>query len=377
MPATTMPATTTPATTMPAAVYHGPRDVRIEQRPAPVAGPGELLLRVATVGVCGSDAGEWDHGPVQHPVAARHPSSGHLGPIVPGHEFSGTVVAVGEGVDRAWLDRPVASCGSVACGECDECRGGASNRCRRYVGVGLHRDGALAGFVAVPVEACVATDGLGISLDEAALCQPMAIAVHCVARAGDVDGQLVAVLGVGGIGAFLVFALVAAGARVVAVDLDDERLGIAAELGAERTLRVAGDAGDADRIREALGGESPRVVFEVSGAAGGLATALAVLPIGGRIVAVGIHRAPVAIDLGALTVREQTVIGTNAQVRETDFPRAVELIARRPGGWSRIAPRVIPLADVVDGALRPLASGTAPAIKVLIDPWAVQARPIA
>lgn len=365
-----------PPATMPAAVYHGPRDVRIEQRAVPVVRPGELLLRVATVGVCGSDAGEWDHGPVQHPVVARHPSSGHLGPIVPGHEFSGTVVEVGDGVDASWTGRRVASCGSVACGACDACVDGASNRCRRYVGVGLHRDGALAGFVSVPPEACAVIDDLGISLDEAALCQPMAIAVHCVSRAGDVAGRLVAVLGVGGIGAFLAFALVEAGARVIAVDLDRERLEIAHDLGAHQVLRVDGDADDADRIREAVGDEALAVVFEVSGSAGGLATAIGVSSVGTRIVAVGIQRGPVLVDLGALTVREQTIIGTNAQVRETDFPRAVELIARRPGGWARIAPTVIPLADVVEGALLPMASGRAPAIKVLIDPWAVGPRPI-
>ena len=362
---------------MRAAVYFGPKDVRIESRPVPSAAPGELLLRVATVGVCGSDAGEWDHGPVQHPVANRHPASGHLGPIIPGHEFSGTVMAVGEGVDVAWEGQRVASCGSVACGECDPCRESASNRCRQYVGVGLHRDGALAGFVSVPVEACVSIEGLGISLDEAALCQPMAIAVHCVARAGDVVGRTVAVLGIGGIGAFLVFALVEAGARVIAIDLDVERLEIAADLGAHQVLKVLGDSSDPDRVRDAVGDDQLAVIFEVSGSAGALATALAVAPVGGRIVAVGIQRAPVTIDLGAFTVREQTIIGTNAQVRETDFPKAVELIARRPGGWSRLAPTVIPLAHVVEGALRPLAEGTAPAIKALIDPWSAQVRPIA
>ena len=361
---------------MPAAVYHGPRDVRIEERAVPDVRPGELLLRVATVGVCGSDAGEWDHGPVQHPVAVRHPSSGHLGPIVPGHEFSGTVVAVGRGADASWIGSAVASCGSVACGSCEPCRRGESNRCRRYVGVGLHRDGGLAGYVSVPPEACVAIDGLGISLDEAALCQPMAIAVHCVSRAGDVRGQRVAVLGVGGIGAFLTFALVEAGARVIAVDLDPGRLEIASDLGADRVLRVQGDADDAGLIAEAIGDDELRVVFEVSGTAGALATAIGISPVGTRIVAVGIQRAPVSIDLGALTVREQSIIGTNAQVRETDFPAAVALIARRPGGWSGIAPTVIPLADVVDGALRPMAEGRAAAIKLLIDPWADAPRPI-
>lgn len=363
--------------TMTAAVFHGRGDIRIEQRERPRPRPGELLLRVGTVGVCGTDVGEWAHGPIQHPVSSRHGSSGHLGPVIPGHEFSGTVVGVGEGVDPAWIGRRVASCGADACGACSSCLRGESNRCSRYVGVGLHRDGALAGFVTTPVASCVRVDDLGLGLDEAALCQPMAIALHCVSRAGSVEGELVVVLGVGGIGEFLVVALVESGAEVVAVDVDAGRLDLARELGAHRVLQVAGDDSDAEVVRAELDDDGRRpIVLEVSGTAGGLRTALAVAPVGGRIVAVGIQGAPRSIDLGALTVKEQSLIGTNALVREVDFPRAVEIVARRSGTWGSIAPRVLPLAELVDGALRPMSEGRAPAIKTLIDPWIDQARPM-
>lgn len=361
---------------MPAAVYYGTRDLRIEERAVPVPAAGELLLRVGSVGVCGTDSGEWDHGPVQIPLATRHPASGHLGPMAIGHEFSGTVVAVGEGVDPAWMGQRVASCGAAPCGECAACLRGESNLCRRYAGVGLHREGALAGYVATPVASSVSIEGLGISLDEAALCQPMGIAVHNVRRAGDVAGQLVIVLGAGGIGAFLVFALKAAGATVIAADLSAERLGIAGEMGADELVRTHGDAGDAELLGAAVGARELRVVFEVSGTAGGLATSLAVAPAGARIVAVGIQRRPAEIDLGRMTIAEKSIIGTNALVREVDFPAAVELIASRPGGWSRIAPEVLPLAELVEGALRPMSEGRPPAIKTLIDPWGDARRAI-
>lgn len=361
---------------MPAVVYHGRRDLRVEERPIPEARPGDLLVRVGTAGVCGSDSGEWAYGPHQHPFDAPHHASGHCGPIIPGHEFAGTVVAVGEGVDAAWIGKRVASCGSVACGECPACLRGSSNMCVRYVGVGLHRDGALAGFVSTPVESCVAIDGLGISIDEAALCQPMAIAVHCVRRAGDVAGKRVVVQGVGGIGAFLTFALVQAGARVLAVDFDAERLDIATELGADVAVRIEGGPDDLDRIFAALGDEELRVLFEVSGSAAGMRTALEITPKGADIVVVGMQKGALEIDFRPLTLMEKTLIGTNAQAREIDFPRAVELIAMRPGGWTRIAPRVLPLSEVVSGALLPMSEGRAPAIKSLIDPWADEARDI-
>jgi len=362
--------------TMTAAMYHGRGDIRIEQAPVPTAGPGDLLLRVGTVGVCGTDAGEWDHGPVQIPLEHPHPASGWHGPMAIGHEFSGTVVSVGEGVDPSWIGRRVASCGAAPCGECAACERGESNLCRRYAGVGLHRPGALAGYVSTPVASCVSIEGLGISLDEAALAQPMGIAVHNVRRAGDVDGQLVLLLGAGAIGAFLIVALKAAGANVIAADVSDERLGIATEMGADEVVRVAAGPDDADTLRAAVGARDLRVVFEVSGTAGGLATALDVAPTGARIVSVGIQRRPVEIDLGQITIREKSIIGTNALVREIDFPRAVELVASRAGRWGRIAPDVLPIADVVEGALRPMSEGRAPAIKTLIDPWAVEPRPI-
>ncbi len=361
---------------MRAAVYHGRGDIRVEDVPIPEAKPGDLLLRVGTVGVCGTDASEWDHGPIQIPLEHTHPASSHLGPMAIGHEFSGTVVAIGAGVDASWIGQRVASCGSAPCGECAACLRGESNLCRRYAGVGLHRPGALAGYVSTPVGSCVSIEGLGISLDEAALAQPMGIAVHNVRRAGDVDGQLVLVLGTGAIGSFLVIALKAAGAHVIAADVSEERLDIARELGADELVRVAAAPDDADTLSTAIGARDLRVVFEVSGTAGGLATSLEIAPPGARVVAVGIQRRPVDLDLGRLTIREQSIIGTNALVRELDFPRAVELIASRRGGWARIAPDVLPIQDLVDGALRPMAEGRAPAIKLLIDPWASSPRPI-
>ncbi|MFT3873577.1 MAG: alcohol dehydrogenase catalytic domain-containing protein [Nocardioides sp.] len=361
---------------MRAAVYHGREDIRFEQVPAPRPGAGELLLEVGTAGVCGSDVGEWAHGPQQHWFDAPHPATGHQGPIIPGHEFSGTVVAVGDGVDQNWLGTRVASCGSVACGRCDACTRGQSNQCKWYAGVGLHRHGALAEYVVTPTENCLSIEGTGLSLDEAALCQPMSIAVHNVSRAGGVEGQTVVVLGVGGIGTFLVYALAESGAHVTAADIDPERLRLATELGAERTVLVSGSSEDPEVIRAALGQDDLRVVFEVSGSRGGVLNALTLAPRGCRVVLVGIQKAPVEVDLGTVTMEEKILIGTNALVREVDFPRAVELVARRAGRWALLAPRVVPLDSYVEEALRPMSMGCPKAVKTLVDPRGGAARPL-
>ena len=114
---------------MRAAVYHGARDVRVERLPRPRPGPGEVLLRVLRSGMCGTDATEWAAGPRTFPVARRHPVTGHLGPMVLGHEFVGEVVEAGDGALTP-VGAVVASGAGVSCGRCDRCRQGRTNLCR-------------------------------------------------------------------------------------------------------------------------------------------------------------------------------------------------------------------------------------------------------
>lgn len=352
--------------TMRAAVLHGRRDLRVEEVPTPSPGPGELLLEVTAVGVCGTDAAEWGNGPKLLPIEVRHPVTGHRGPLTMGHEFAGRVVAVGDGVDPAWVGRLVASCGAAPCGACALCRSGRSNVCRRYSAVGLHRPGALAAYVTAPVESCVDAGALGIDEHEAALVQPMSIAVHAARRSGVRSGDVAVVQGVGGIGAFLIHVLVDLGARVVAVDLDPARLALAAGLGAATTI-LGGTGTAADEIAASWGEELP-VFFEVTGSQRGMDLAIEIVPMGTTIVAVGIAKAPAPVDLGRVTVRELTLVGTNAMVRETDLDDAARLVAVRAGRWGDVAASPLPFERLVDGALAPIAEGRPPAVKSLVLP---------
>jgi (R,R)-butanediol dehydrogenase/meso-butanediol dehydrogenase/diacetyl reductase len=351
---------------MHAAVLHGRRDLRVEEVPTPVAGAGELLIEVTAVGVCGTDASEWAGGPKLLPVEVRHPVTGHVGPLTMGHEFAGRVVAVGPGADPSWTGRLVASCGAAPCGECDLCRGGRSNVCRRYSAVGLHRPGALARYVTAPAVSCVDAGARGLDEHEAALVQPMSIAVHSARRSGVRSGDVAVVQGVGGIGAFLIHVLTDLGARVVAVDLDPARLELARQLGAETTI-LAGTDEAAAEIEAAWGDELP-VFFEVTGSPRGMDLAIRIVPMGTTIVAVGIGKAPAPVDLGRVTVRELTLVGTNAMVRETDLDDAVRLVALRAGRWQLVAPAPLAFEDLVDGALEPIAEGRPPAVKTLVLP---------
>ena len=349
---------------MRAAVYHGSRDIRIEDLEVPDPGAG----------ICGTDASEWSHGPTMFPVSTRHPRSGHLGPMVPGHEFGGRVVARGHGVEGFPDDAVVASGAGISCGKCPACTRMLTNFCEQYFTVGLQRNGALAQYVTVPASICLPVEEHGLGDDGAALVQPMSVAHHALHQGSPQPGDTVIVVGIGGVGAFLVFAAAEMGLRVVAADLDAERLQIADALGAHRTVEVDRDEDLAMQLRAALEG-SAQVVYEVTGVDAALQAALAVVAPRGRVVAVGLGARPVPIDARSITLREVSLVGTNAHVFGADFGEAARLVGRRSGGWSDVAPVALPLDALVERGLQPMVDGRAERIKTLIDPWAMAVRP--
>jgi (R,R)-butanediol dehydrogenase/meso-butanediol dehydrogenase/diacetyl reductase len=350
---------------MRAVVLHQAGDLRIEEVSIPDPGPGELLLAVETVGICGTDASEYSHGPMQFPIDRRHPVTGHLGPLIPGHEFSGTVARLGPGVVGFSEGELVASAGSTGCGSCGFCESGRPSRCLRYWAVGLHANGALAEYCTVPAAACLSVGSVGLTADQAALAQPMSIAVHALHRGGIEGGEDVVVIGAGGIGVFVTYALASAGCKVTAVDLDRGRLDIASALGGTETL-VPGPG--FDQNLEAA------VVFEITGSRTGLSTALAALGPGGRLVAVGFQKQTFDADFEALTTAEQEWVGTNRIDAPVDLPEAIRLLAARDGSWSDVAPQVLPLDEVEQG-LGAMARGEKAPIKTLVSPRTNQPRP--
>ncbi|MGD1066505.1 MAG: alcohol dehydrogenase catalytic domain-containing protein [Vulcanimicrobiaceae bacterium] len=360
--------------TMRAAVYHGPRDIRIEEVPVPTPAPGELLVRVHANGICGTDASEYVAGPQMYPLHAQHGLTGHRGPMIPGHEFAGHVAAIGSNVHGFTEGELVVTGAALWCGVCPQCRAGRTSICALYATVGLHRDGGLAQYVRVPAHIVVRAQPFGLTQDIAVLTQPMAIAVHARRRGGARSGETVLVIGAGGIGAFLTYALADAGARVIALDVQPERLAIAERLGADATI----DASDPGTVRERLDalGVVPTLVFEVTGSQPGLESAIACCDPGGRVVSVGIAKHPLTIDARRVTVKELEVIGTNALIGREDVPEAARLLAIDQPRWTAVAPIAIPLDRLVDDGIVPIAEGRAAQIKTLVDPWTSAARPI-
>jgi (R,R)-butanediol dehydrogenase/meso-butanediol dehydrogenase/diacetyl reductase len=356
---------------MRAAVMHGRGDIRIEEVPRPVPGPGEVLLRISCVGICGTDAAEFSRGPTMFPLTRRHPVTGHVGPMIPGHELAGYVEDAGDAADELRPGTLVASGAGISCGTCAWCRRGRTNLCTSYSTVGLDRHGGLAEYAAVPASTCVDVGASGLGPDVAALAQPMSIAVHAMRRGRPEAGEVAVVVGVGGIGAFLVYALAAAGLTVIAADLDAERLAIATRLGAAHAV----DGSDPGALGRTLAGEqlASTVVYEVTGTPAGLRAALGILHRGVRLVMVGHQAAPAEFPYPSLTHDELEVIGTNAHCRAVDLPEAIRLLSARAEGWRDIAPVALPLASLGD-SLTELARGSSGRIKTLIDPWAGERR---
>ncbi|MFN8189116.1 MAG: alcohol dehydrogenase catalytic domain-containing protein [Nocardioidaceae bacterium] len=343
-----------------AAVLHAAGDVRIEERDLAPLGPGEVLVKVMGCGICGSDAAEWSHGPV---LAAP--------PVVLGHEFTGVVEAVGDGVSGLSVGARVVSGAGVSCGSCSRCVEGRTNLCLSYHTVGFHRDGGLAGHAVVPASTLLDVSGSGLAFDTLAMAQPMAIAVHAVRRSGLRADQVAVVIGVGGIGGYLTVAASALGAHVVVTDLDPARLDLAKRLGAAATFR-SGEVSLVDFLAEHE--LRPDVIFEASGSRPGIESAFAAVPRGGTIVPVGIQREPFPATFATWTFDEYAVIGSVAHVIADDLPEAVRLL-QRDVDWSLMAPQVVSLDQLVEEGLIPLAEGRSRYNKLIVDPWAMTPRP--
>jgi (R,R)-butanediol dehydrogenase / meso-butanediol dehydrogenase / diacetyl reductase len=338
-----------------AAVYRGPGAVTVEDYPEPAApGPGEVTLAVSRAAICGTDASEWAHGPL-----LAQP------PVVLGHEFTGTVVATGEAAHRFGLDDRLVCGAGASCGRCEWCTAGRNNLCAGYRTFGLHVDGGLARYVNVPEAICLPVPA-GISDTAAAMAQPLAVALHAVRRSGLQPGQSCVVIGVGGIGAFVVAAAASAGAApLMALDIDENRLATARQLGAHQTHNVRG-ADLADVIVTQTDGAGAHVVIEATGTAQAPAAALAGTRRGGTVLLVGLQAAPRELNLFDMTTREVNIATTLAHVCDSDLPESLRVLAQRPLA-DVVLGDVIPLADLIEGGLRPLAEGSAQG-KIVVDP---------
>src|SRR5215831_9650266 len=327
--------------------WHARGDVRVEEvPPPPPPGPGEVQLQVRWCGICGTDLEEWLDGPLFIPAAAPHPVTGTAAPLILGHEFAGVVVAAGEGVTEPSPGQRVAVDTIVYCGTCHWCRRGEVIRCPMLGALGLHGDGGLAALCNAPARMCLPVPD-SVADDEAALAEPLAVAVRALRRGGLRPGERATVVGLGAVGLMAVQAAAAFGAESVAViEPLAERRALALRLGADR--QVSPD--DAATLQAAV------------------ETSVRALRAGGRAVVLGIGPQPAKVAPMDLVVGEKSIIGSLSHVWDDDFRIALGLLGR---GAVRAAPLItdrIPLSAAVTGGLALLRDEPGRHVKILVQP---------
>jgi L-iditol 2-dehydrogenase len=294
-----------------AVVLHGPRDLRIEDRPVPSLGSHDLLVEVAAVGVCGSDVHYYEHGR----IGARVVRS----PLVIGHEACGRVVEIGEQAGPRELGQRVCIEPGIPCGQCRECQAGRYNLCPEVRFHGTPPvDGSLTNFLAVH-EDFVFPLPPALSDDAGALMEPLAVAVWACRRAGLGNGDSVLVTGAGPIGLLVAQTARALGAEeVVITDVSPVRIAAARRLGFDRALDVSSRS-PAEQSVEA------DALIECSGQPAALTGGIACLRPAGTAVLVGMGAAEVTVPLDLLQRRELIITGTFRYAHA--FPEAISLAA--------------------------------------------------
>ncbi len=288
----------------------------LEDAPAPMPGRDEVRVAVHACGVCGSDL---------HHYHGRHPFNRY--PVVPGHEFSGHVDAVGAGVTAWQPGQRVSVEPNLACGRCEPCREGRYNICESLVVLGGQTDGAMAEYIVVPADKVVPIPDT-MAYDIAALIEPTAVAVHAVRRLS-LDGlQRLLVIGVGTIGLQVVQAARAFGVpEVVATDLRQARLDRAAQMGATQVVNVAKEP-LAEWMQRMYGRSNPMdAAIECVGAGDEtLNGAIAALKKGRRLVVVGVWGARPPLQIGLVQRHELEVVGT-LMYTMADFTLARDMLS--------------------------------------------------
>lgn len=307
-------------------------DIVLERVPAPVPGDGELLVRTTVVGVCGSDT---------HAAAGHHPFI-EL-PYRPGHEAVGVVAATGGGTGEYTPGDRVVVEPNLYCGRCPQCRSGRYNICQELRVFGCQTPGALADLFTIPADR-VHRIPSGMTDVQAVLVEPLATPVHAVAKAGDLTGRTVAVLGAGPIGLLTVVAARHAGAEgIVVTDLLESKRARALRLGADVALPAA--APDLAGLAHAALGGPADVVFDCVARGQSIAQAVDLVTKGGHIVVVGVGAAgdtPVRLDL--VQDREIRLEGTLMYTAE-DYRTAMGLIASGAVDPADIVTATYPLQD--------------------------------
>ncbi|MDQ0271661.1 2,3-butanediol dehydrogenase [Cytobacillus purgationiresistens] len=344
---------------MKAAVWHDIKDVRIEQIEEPVVSSSQIKVKVEWTGICGSDLHAYAHGLSKE----AHPISGQKPPITLGHEFSGTIVELGEDVSGHQVGERVAIEPLIYCGECYACKRGYYNQCNQVGFVGLNRDGGFAEYVVVD-ENMVHVLPDNVSFEEGALVEPAAVSFYAVRESKLKAGDSVAIFGAGPIGLLTLLSAKAAGAtQMIVVDLSEERLKKAKELGATTIINGSRDDIAATILQLTNGGVN--VAYEAAGVQPTMTNAVASVRQGGQVMAIAVYSKPVSIDMGQIMFKAADITSTLAY--RHIFPEVIDMIATGRLDVKQVITKKIQLDDLIDQGFNQLTNDVKQA-KILVKP---------
>ncbi|NDV78098.1 zinc-binding alcohol dehydrogenase family protein [Dysgonomonas sp. 511] len=280
----------------------------------PELGAGEVLLKIKYVGFCGSDLNTYLG---KNPMVQL--------PVIPGHEIGAVVEAVGDNVPGSIEVGATCTVNPYTnCGHCPSCRNGRPNACQFNQTFGVQRDGAMCEYIAVPWQKVIPDKD--INARDFALVEPMSVGFHAVSRAAVTDLDIVLVIGCGMIGVGAIVRAALRGARVVAMDMDDEKLKLAQRLGAAYTINSKTEDVHA-RLQEITDGTGPDVVVEAVGAPVTYQTAINEVAFTGRVVCIGYAKTEIAFETKYFVQKELDIRGSRNAMPE-DFRAVMEYMKR-------------------------------------------------
>ena len=333
---------------MKAAVFHGPRDVRLEDVPEPEVRAGSVKVKVDWCGICGTDLHEYLAGPIFiPPPGSPHPITGETLPLTLGHEFAGEVVDVGSEVDGIANGDRVAIEPVYRCGSCAACRRGLPNLCEQLGFYGLMGGGG--GMSEYAVMPSYMVHGLpdGLTSEQGALVEPIAVGLRAVRQAGVREGQNA--LGAG---------------QVIVVEVSQARKEKALEIGADAVIDPTEEDAVA-RVRELTGGEGSDHSFDAAGIQETLRTALGATRKGGTVTIISIWEGPVEIDPNQIVLSELHVVGTIAYTPQ-DFADTITMLRDGRIATEGIVTERIGLTDIVAGGFEELTDHKDRHVKILV-----------
>lgn len=306
-----------------------PGEAAVVDVPEPEPKAGELLLRVQMVGMCGSDLNTFRG---KNPLVTY--------PRILGHEIGATIEST-DASSGLVAGSPVTVSPYTSCGSCSSCLAGRPNACQYNQTFGVQRDGALAEFIVAPREKIYCAPGL--SLQELALVEPLTIGFHAVARGRVTAEDTVAVFGCGGVGLGAISGAARRGATVIAIDVDDNKLELAATAGAKFTLNSSREPLH-ERLRELTDGHGPNVSIEAIGLPSTFRSAVDETAFCGRVVYIGYAKEPVYYETRFFVQKELDILGSRNALPE-DFRSVIEMLQAREFPVDRTISSIVPLAD--------------------------------